>query len=443
MNRILTIAQREFMAMIGTKAFLITLIMMPLLMGGGAVLLPMMSKIEGGQERRVAVIDHTGELAAKLVAAATQRNEAIQAMVENDEVGTNLDGEADAYNIEIVDAAGFEDDNRLDLSNEIFDGDLYAFIELPAELTQPGQTESATVRFISNSGTLSELRGWIAGVLRSELRTRNLVANGIDPAATAAAEPNFQVKPSRPYKADADGKPIIKSDEDGDKEMLQTLITPLILMGLMFLVIFLAAQPMLESAMEEKTQKISEVMLGNVSPNELLTGKLLGNVAGSLVVMLLYAVGGGIALSRLGMADMIPMSTIGWFLLFQILGVLLFSSVFMVIGASVTQLKEAQSLLIPVWLVLMAPLMVWLNVIRNPNGLVATSLTFFPPSTPLTAILRLGTGAAIPAWQLPAAAVLLLICTAAIVVLAGRIYRASLLRSDGATTILQILRRAA
>ena len=132
-----------------------------------------------------------------------------------------------------------------------------------------------------------------------------------------------------------------------------------------------------------------------------------------------------------------------WFVVFQILGVLLFSSVFMVIGASVNQLKEAQSLLIPVWLVLMIPLMVWFNVIRDPNGILATGLSFFPPSAPLMCILRLGTGAAIPAWHLPLSALLLMLTTAAILLLASRIYRASLLRSDGATTIMQILRRAA
>lgn len=438
MNRILTIAQRELTAMIATKAFLITLVMMPVLMAGGIVVAPMLSKIEGGKERKLAIIDHTGSLSSVITAAAEQRNKAIESASESDEMGDVDRGGQDQYLVDVVDAETFGDDQRLSFSKRVLEGELYAFVELPRELVEE-DGEAVEIRFVSTSGALSEARGWLRQVIRGELRTRKLEAAGIDPAAVAKSEPAFSLSPSRPYKADADGKPIIKKDQD----VITTLLAPLALMGLMFLVIFLAAQPMLESAMEEKTQKIAEVMLGNVSPSELLTGKLLGNVAGSLIVFLLYAVGGVIILYRMDMLDLLPANMIVWFIVFQVLGVLLFSSVFMVIGASVNQLKEAQSLLIPVWLVLMAPLMVWFSVVRDPNGVLATSLSFFPPSAPLMCILRLGTGAAIPAWQLPLSAVLLLVATSLIIVLASRIYRASLLRSDGATTVMQILKRAA
>lgn len=438
MNRILTVAQRELTAMIATKAFLVTLVMMPVLMAGGAVVAPMLSKIEGGKERKISIIDHTNKLAPIILQAAEARNDAIKSAEESTEFGDVDRGGQDQYVIDVVDSETFDDSKRLEFSKRVTDGDLYAFAELPVELYE-SNGEPVEIRFVSTSGALSEARQWLRQVIRERLRTERLDAAGIDPATVAAAEPVFSVSPSRPYKADAEGKPIIKDDDD----VIVTLLAPLALMGLMFLVIFLAAQPMLESAMEEKTQKIAEVMLGNVSPRELLTGKLLGNVAGSLIVFLLYASGGLFILYRMDMMDVIPSNMLVWFVVFQILGVLLFSSVFMVIGASVNQLKEAQSLLIPVWLVLMIPLMVWFNVIRDPNGILATALSFFPPSAPLMCILRLGTGAAIPAWHLPVSALLLMLTTAAILLLASRIYRASLLRSDGATTIMQILRRAA
>ncbi|MEO1619000.1 MAG: ABC transporter permease [Planctomycetota bacterium] len=460
MNRILTVAQRELMAMIGTKAFLVTLFMMPLLMGGGIVLMPLLSKMEGGKERSFAVYDGTGQLGPVLKAAAEQRKAMIEARAEDDTEDVER-GSLDVYNIELISASDWSDEKQLELSEQVTAGDLYAFVEIPAALVgktpesaddsdvetesedDEGDDEAAAsnpreIRFVSTSGALSEARGWFRQIIRTELRNRNLNAAGIDPAKVQAAEPGVSVVNKRPYKAGADGKPVVK--DDGNE--IASILAPFALMGLMFLVIFLAAQPMLESAMEEKTQKIAEVMLGNVSPREMLTGKLLGNVGGSLIVFILYAIGGVFALHRMDMLDMLPASMLFWFVIFQILGVLLFSSVFMVIGASVNQLKEAQSLLIPVWLVLMAPLMVWFNVLRDPNGMVATGFTFFPPSAPLMSILRLGTGAAIPSWQLPLAAVLLLITTVMILYLASRIYRASLLRSDGATTILQILKRA-
>ncbi|MEM6473392.1 MAG: hypothetical protein AAF802_27790, partial [Planctomycetota bacterium] len=78
MNRVLTVAQRELMAMIGTKAFLITLVMMPVLMGGGIILMPLLSKMEGGKTRTFAVLDGTGQLGAVIQAASEQRNTMIE-----------------------------------------------------------------------------------------------------------------------------------------------------------------------------------------------------------------------------------------------------------------------------------------------------------------------------------------------------------------------------
>ena len=215
------------------------------------------------------------------------------------------------------------------------------------------------------------------------------------------------------------------------------------MMMLMFVVIFLAAQPMLESAMEEKTHRISEVLLGCVTPTQLMAGKLLGNVAGSMVIFIVYGIGGFFLLSRFDMLHLIPTQLIFWFLIFQISAVLLYSSVFMAVGAAVSQLKEAQSLLLPVWLILAAPMMIWIVALREPNGMIATSMSFFPPSAPLMMILRLGTGAAVPTWQPPLAALLLILSATAVIIFAGRIYRVSLLRSDGASSIIALLKRAA
>jgi ABC-type Na+ efflux pump permease subunit len=212
-------------------------------------------------------------------------------------------------------------------------------------------------------------------------------------------------------------------------------------MMLMFMVIFLAAQPMLESGMEEKGQRIAELLLGTVSPTQLMAGKLLGNVCGSLVIFVIYGIGGWSILSANDMSQYVPLSLVPWFLVFQLLAVLFFSSIFLTVGASISELKEAQSLLLPVWLVLMAPLMVWFAAIRDPNGTLATTMSLFPPSAPLMMTLRLATGQAIPVWQPPLAALLLMLATMMVIYVAGRIYRASLLRTDSATTVKQIFGR--
>jgi ABC-2 type transport system permease protein len=130
-----------------------------------------------------------------------------------------------------------------------------------------------------------------------------------------------------------------------------------------------------------------------------------------------------------------------WLIVFQILGVLFFSSIFLTIGACVSELKEAQSLLLPVWLLLASPLMVWFVAVRDPNGVVASSLSFFPPSAPLMMSLRLSSGQTMPVWHAPLAAMLMLAATALVVLVAARLYRVSLLRTDSAASIKQIMKR--
>ncbi|MEQ1905041.1 MAG: ABC transporter permease, partial [Pirellulaceae bacterium] len=194
-----------------------------------------------------------------------------------------------------------------------------------------------------------------------------------------------------------------------------------------FMVIFMAAQPLLETVLEEKSQRIAEVLLGSVSPTQLMVGKLLGTVSGSLTIFLFYMVGSYFVASQRGWTDLIPLQLLPWFLVFQVLSVLFYAAIFMAIGASVSQLKEAQSLLLPVWMVMMLPMFVWLLIIRDPLGPLARGMSFFPPSTGTTMILRLATNQTIPVWELVTALVLLLLSTALIIVVAGRIFRVGIL----------------
>ena len=128
-----------------------------------------------------------------------------------------------------------------------------------------------------------------------------------------------------------------------------------------------------------------------------------------------------------GYSDNIPFHILPWFLVYQTLAVLMFSSLFMAIGASVSQLREAQSLLLPVWMVMLLPMMIWFNVVREPNSTLATVLSFFPPSTPLMMTLRLATGAIIPLWQVVLSLIILIGGTCCGVIAASRIYRIGIL----------------
>jgi len=446
MNKIFVIAKREYMAMVATRTFLVTLIMMPILMFGGLFLIPAIMKISGKRELMIRVVDGTGRLGSDLVSAAEQYNAALSQATKDESKNamgarSTPDGPQDFYRIAIAEQKELDDAQRIAWSDEIREGKLYAFVEIPERIFQP-QTASSPVRFVSQDAALSSARQWIESIVDSTVRQDRFKSLGLDPAQVQMANAPVRLAPTSPYErtvASSGAPGEVKAKEKAFD--LTTLFAPFGMMMLMFLVIFLAAQPMLESAMEEKSQRIAEVLLGAVSPTQLMAGKLLGNVAASLLVFTLYGAGAYLILVQRGMQNLVPLNLLPWFLVFQILGVLFFSSIFMTIGASVRELKEAQSLLLPVWLVMMLPMMTWFVAIRDPLGPVAVGLALFPPSAPMMNILRLGTGTTIPIWQPFAAAVILMLATLAVIWMAGRVYRTSLLRNDSVKSLAQLLSR--
>ncbi len=465
MFKLWVIAHREYVAMVGTKAFLFTLVMMPILMFGSLLAMPVLNQVTGGKTQKIVVADGTTQLFAIIETAARQRSKSIKSIpTEPIETQKNkldsrhsfMDQQAD--NWEFVAASNeLSNAQRLEYNNQIRNGDIYALVEIPNSFLDPKQaspteksTEKSTegktpipnskAKFYSQDALMSGARAWLGTLISQRLREVRMEQFGldkIDPKIFAQIDARVELLPSMPIKASDVGK----SDDHSVIDSLVNMFLPFGVMMLMFMVILMAAQPMLESAMEEKSLRISEVLLGSVTPSQLMGGKLLGNVAGSLVIFVLYGSGGLFFLNYQGLADKIPLSVLPWFLLFQLLGVLFFSSIFLTVGASVNELKEAQTLLLPVWLVLMAPMMVWFIAIREPNGIVSTTLSFFPPSCPMMMVLRLASGTTVPFWQPPLAAIVMIASTYGIVTLAGHIYRASLLRNEGVRSISHLLKR--
>src|SRR5439155_12448769 len=117
-------------------------------------------------------------------------------------------------------------------------------------------------------------------------------------------------------------------------------LMPIGLILLMFMLIMVGATPLMQGVVEEKMQRIAEVLLGSVRPFELMLGKLFGMIGVSLTIAALYLSGSYWAAHRYGFADYLPTSLLIWFLLYQILAVLMYGSLFIAIGAACTDMKE-------------------------------------------------------------------------------------------------------
>lgn len=453
MKKILTIAGREYRAMVGTKAFLLSILVMPILMFGSILAMQLLKNATEVKTQKIVVVDRSGELFDVLKQAADAMNAEVDARLANLDSDTDGGGDSEddfgdmdqvrKYELERWESNSFTDDDKLGLSQRIRQQDLYAFVEIPESIMAPPEAgspmdERPAILFYSEDSGFSDAKNWIGGLTNNFLREKRLAENGIDPAVVALASQPVPVRGYGPVSKTASGS-VSQGEESSTAK---AIFLPLGVMMLMFMVIFMSSQPMLESVLEEKSARIAEVLLGSANSWQLMTGKLLGTVGGSLTILVVY-VGGAIALAAWrDWLEYIPVSLIPWFVIFQILGVLFFASIFMAVGASVSQLKEAQSMLLPVWMLLMSPMFVWLLLIRDPNGNMATWFSFFPPATPTVMVLRLSTGATIPWWQPVVASILLVAATAFCVYVAARIFRIGLLWQGKTPKLNELLKWA-
>jgi ABC-type Na+ efflux pump permease subunit len=211
------------------------------------------------------------------------------------------------------------------------------------------------------------------------------------------------------------------------KAQFAPFIVPIVLLILMFVVVLVGASPMAGNVVEEKQLRIAEVLLGSLRPFELMLGKLLGGAAVALTLALIYFTGAFIVAAMQGMAHYVSPVSVIWFVCFTVVATLMYGSMFVAAGAAVTNLKEVQTVIMPVMLLIMVPMLLLGPMIQDPSGPLATAASFFPTSAPMVMVARLSIPPGVPVWQAILAAAITLASTAALVWAAGRIFRVGIL----------------
>jgi ABC-2 type transport system permease protein len=220
-----------------------------------------------------------------------------------------------------------------------------------------------------------------------------------------------------------------------------TFVVPFVLMILMFLVLMMVANPLMQGVVEEKMQRVAEVLLGSVAPFPLMLGKLLGMTAVALTIVTVYLTGAIWGAHYYGVGEYVPSTRIMvWFFVFQILAALMYGSLFTAIGAACTDMKETQNLLLPVMLICCLPLFMVVQVIREPNSPVVTALSFFPFATPMLMIARQSVPPGVPWWEPVAGVAIVIAATLFCVWAAGRIFRVGLLMQGKGANLAEIAR---
>lgn len=202
---------------------------------------------------------------------------------------------------------------------------------------------------------------------------------------------------------------------------------------LLWSLILTGASILLNSVMEEKSNKILEVLLSSASATEVLTGKVLGVALVTLTMLAGWAILGAGGLIAFGRSDigadilsaMMQGGLIFYFVLFMIGGYLMYAVLFAAIGAFCETPRDAQTLMGPIMMVLMVPLIVMQLALRTPDAPVVKIMSWIPPFTPFLMSVRAPSEP--PMLEILATVVGMFVFAALMVWLAGRAFRAGAL----------------
>ncbi|MFC1634831.1 ABC transporter permease [Planctomycetota bacterium] len=223
-------------------------------------------------------------------------------------------------------------------------------------------------------------------------------------------------------------------------DIIIRMMTPFFFMYLLFLGIMTMGQQMLSSIIEEKSSRVIEVLLSAVSPFQLMAGKILGLVSIGLTVVCLWGVAAIATARSQGLNIGIAPTILPYFVIYYILAFLLFGSTMVGIGSICNTIKETQSLMTPVMLVCIVPLLAWQNIIRDPNGMLARGLSFFPPTTPMVMIVRLSAGADIGSVEILGSIALLAVSVLAAMWIAAKVFRTGILMYGKRPGLMEVAR---
>lgn len=423
MRKMLTVASAEFFNVVKSKAFILTLILMPVIMGVSVLLMRVSRNATDTNDRRFAYVDRSGVAGPIIEGAAAARNANAAAA-----------GLPRFIPVAVDTAGKLEEALRLELSDGVRDRELFAFVEIPQNIVDPDAR--AEIRYYSDHPSYQALPDWLMKTVNQAVLAERFRAASMSPALVARLTKPASVSNLNLFERDRSG--TIRAGEKVDP--FRALGVPAVMMVLMFIVIMGGAPQLLNSVIEEKMSKISEVLIGSVAPFELMMGKLLACAGGSLVLSTIYLTGALVMANRYGYVGALTPAMAGWFVLFLLMGVLIFGSIFIAIGAACNDLKDSQNMMTPVMLFMMLPIFTWGAVLRAPDSTLAVALSLLPTAAPFLMLLRIALHPGPPMWQVLLSVTLTALATAAAVWAAGRIFRTGILMQGKSASVREMLR---
>ncbi|MDT0689527.1 ABC transporter permease [Salegentibacter sp. F188] len=415
MRNLKLIIQREYLARVRNRTFIVMTFLSPLILVGMILLIGYLSMLNSSEQRIIGIHDKSGEFINEF---------------QDDEQVQYLD-----YSSKDLEAA----------KNMILDQEYYGLIYIPEEIDD--SNIAGAVRFYGKEspgmGMLQNIEKIIADKLTDqELRDRGIDISQIE---AARAQVNVQIQNFSGERSSKMSNYI---------KMFFGAAAGYLLM--MFIIIY--GNMVMRSVIEEKTNRIIEIIVSSVKPIHLMLGKVIGTSLAGITQFSIWVIVGGILLAVLSlffgidpfiiespaqaqMEQMVQpeiqqlivdvvnlpiLSLLIYFLIYFIAGYFLYSAIYAAIGAAVDSETDTQQFMFPVILPLMLGIYVgFFAVIENPHGTVSTIFSMIPLTSPIVMLMRIPFD--VPWWELAISIAILLATNFAVVWIAAKIYRVGIL----------------
>jgi ABC-2 type transport system permease protein len=307
----------------------------------------------------------------------------------------------------------------------------------------PHGAPAQAIEYWSANASEFSLRDAIERALNGEIRRREYLAHGLDGTVIRQVEQTHALVATLNPKKE-------KGREAMDATDTIKQWAPSGFVYLLWLAIFIIIQMLLNNTIEEKSNRIIEVLLSSVTPGELMMGKLFGIAASGLTMVgawllallgiLSWKVGGASQLAGQLLLVIKGSNLLPLFAVYFLLGYFMYAALILSIGSVCNTIKEAQSYMSVLTMVMIVPLLTMTFIPKDPNGTLARVLSWIPVYTPFTMMNR--ATADPPLIDLIGTLVLLLAATAAAMWMAGKIFRIGILRTGQPPKLIEMLRWA-
>ena len=442
MSKVWRVALTEYLNAVRSKAFIIGVLALPILMAVSVGVQLYAQKKTDLTPRRFAVLDRSGQIYETLAAKAKARNDWLRtndASVSVEVKGQRLKLDLPQQPEFVPEEFKFPGDDlkaaELQLSERVRRKELFAFVIIGKNILTTGATNHTELLYHTQTPTFQELPSWLDGALNAEIRERRFTAAGVDSQQVRQLSRSVPLQRLGLAEQKASGAVVAAKRENP----IATHAVPIGAMMLLFMTVMSSAPALLNTVLEEKMAKISEVLIASVSPFQLMFGKLLGTVFVSLTLSTLYLAGVTWMLWKFDQLDNVPMQLFAWFFLFQLLALLMFGSVFIAIGAACSEIRDAQNLMMPVMMVIMIPMLTWMAVLQSPASPFSRALSLFPPATPLIMFLRIAIPPGPAWWEIALGLVLTSLFTLGCVWASAKVFRIGILSQGQAPSLPKLI----